>query len=387
MHSPTILLMLMILLGIAALSQLAIWYFNRHIHGLGHWAGAYAFALLSSANLLFRSYHAEILWVVSSQLSQFFVAYLIYAGIRSYLGLPALRRSWMWFLLAALVVLSFYFTVLEPVRDARIIISSLVTGVLFVMSAKTIATGGALRFPARYLFSIPCAIHGLFALGRIPYVLQMHGQSFDTFNTSTLPPLLLIESTIALVMMSFGTLMLANEHITNELRRLAETDTLTGIFNRRSFMVLLNKALSATRRFESPLSILLVDLDHFKKINDTWGHKQGDVALGHFVTIAMSCLRGEDVLGRMGGEEFAVFLPNTSLGDARAVAERLRARVAAIPLGIESGPIHITISVGVVQCRESDTPEDVLHRADSAMYRAKENGRNRVEISEDEARH
>lgn len=122
-----------------------------------------------------------------------------------------------------------------------------------------------------------------------------------------------------------------------------------------------------------------MDLDHFKKINDSWGHKGGDDVLRHFVRLASACLRHEDVLGRLGGEEFAIFLPNAGHYGSLAVAERLRALVVSQPVVTERGPIGLTVSIGATQYRPGDSSDALLQRADEAMYQAKAHGRNRVQ--------
>jgi diguanylate cyclase (GGDEF)-like protein len=201
----------------------------------------------------------------------------------------------------------------------------------------------------------------------------------DADMVALLSQFVVLEATLSLVLMAFGTLMLTNEYITRELRQLAEVDPLTCVFNRRAFLTLLKKAISSAHRTQSDLSVLVIDLDHFKKVNDTWGHKGGDDVLRHFVSLATSCLRNEDVMGRMGGEEFAIFLPNASSEGTRAVAERLRAVVASQPLVTDRGSIGLTVSIGATQYLPGDSSDALLQRADEAMYLAKEHGRNRVE--------
>jgi diguanylate cyclase (GGDEF)-like protein len=190
-----------------------------------------------------------------------------------------------------------------------------------------------------------------------------------------------LESTVALVLTAFCVLTLTNEFVTTELRRLAEVDALTGAFNRRAFLTLLDKALSHVQRTGAELPVLVIDLDNFKKINDTWGHQRGDEALCHFVDLAQRCLRKEDILGRLGGEEFAIFLPDVGSAGVLAVAERLRALVEARPLEVARRSVPMTVSIGIATATPGDTAQSVLQRADAAMYAAKERGRNRVEVS------
>lgn len=168
-----------------------------------------------------------------------------------------------------------------------------------------------------------------------------------------------------------------------ELKRLATTDALTGAVNRRSFLERAQAELSRSRRYGAPLSLVMMDVDHFKRINDTLGHAQGDDALCRIVQVCAQVVRKEDVLGRLGGEEFALLLPQTSLEEAHHLVERLRERIAHSRMddGRPGAPaVVLTASFGVTSMRaEDDSVDDLLGRADAALYRAKAAGRNRVE--------
>ncbi|MGE5546716.1 MAG: diguanylate cyclase [Solirubrobacterales bacterium] len=167
-----------------------------------------------------------------------------------------------------------------------------------------------------------------------------------------------------------------------ELRRLATTDPLTGAANRRHFMGLAGSEADRAARYHHPLSVLMVDVDHFKRINDSHGHAAGDEALKVLVASCGSVLRDVDVLGRLGGEEFAVLLPETDADGAHEVAERLRQAVAAIRVPLaDGGDLGFTCSVGFAARPPGgeETFEAMMKRADQALYRAKQAGRNRVE--------
>lgn len=379
MHSPTLIILLAILLGIMALTQLGSWYFGRRLSALLYWAGAFFAAFLSALNFLTRAYQPAIVMVLSTQVTQFLTAYLMLMGVRSYMGLKPWPVRYGLLIIALLVIVATFFTLIEENPALRIVISSLLTGTLFALCASTIVKGDIHQYPARYIFALPCAIHTVFVAVRIGHIYQADGQVIDLVQGSTIPPFLILESIISLVLMGFANLMLVSETITRELRTLAEIDHLTGTFNRRSFLNLLDKAASAAKRRQTDLSVLLIDLDHFKQVNDSYGHGVGDEVLCHFVAIASSCLRSEDVLGRLGGEEFAALLPGTCMADAQLIAERLRSKVAEHASPSSRGQIPLTISIGIAQCLPEEEPESTLHRADQAMYRAKESGRNRVE--------
>lgn len=171
----------------------------------------------------------------------------------------------------------------------------------------------------------------------------------------------------------------AHKHLEEELRRLATVDVLTGCVNRRSFAERGTEELARSRREESPLSVILLDLDHFKRVNDTWGHDAGDQVLSRFAEACRGVLRSHDTFGRFGGEEFGVLLPLTDLQGATLVAERIRKRIAALDVEYEKQRISITVSIGVAPIIPGDTKiADAIRRADEELYRAKESGRNMV---------
>lgn len=165
-----------------------------------------------------------------------------------------------------------------------------------------------------------------------------------------------------------------------ELQRLAITDSLTGIYNRRHFFLLANRELERARDHEQELSIILFDVDHFKRLNDTYGHLVGDQVLQSLVRSCQRTLRSRDVLARYGGEEFAVLLPRTGVRQALGIAERLRRTIEETPLDTDKGVMSLMASFGVAVFRgEPDlTIDGLLDRADQALYQAKRDGGNRV---------
>lgn len=168
-----------------------------------------------------------------------------------------------------------------------------------------------------------------------------------------------------------------------ELHRLATTDPLTGIANRRYFLNRVQREIDRKDRYGSDIALLILDIDHFKGINDRHGHAVGDTTLKAISAAGLATLRKVDLLGRIGGEEFGVLLPKTGIETAAIVADRLRQTIAACPLRI--GPdttVYVTASIGVTGIRQDDAnPDPVLARADAALYRAKARGRNRIDIA------
>ena len=168
-----------------------------------------------------------------------------------------------------------------------------------------------------------------------------------------------------------------------ELERLARTDPLTGIYNRRYFFELAQKEFARAQRYDFPLSVMMFDIDHFKRINDTHGHFTGDQVLRAVAGIIRESMREVDIFARYGGEEFVMLLPETGIADARKSAERLRAMVENKVIDTDSGEIQITASIGLASLDgKVDLLERLLDFADVAMYGAKQKGRNRVNVWE-----
>jgi len=165
----------------------------------------------------------------------------------------------------------------------------------------------------------------------------------------------------------------------SRLYHLADTDALTGVFNRRKLIDLLPREMYRSRRYGVPLSLALFDLDHFKAVNDTYGHAAGDEVLKVFANLVKGVVRQSDILARYGGEEFLLVLPETTLAEAQALTNRLRVMTSELALVHEGNEIRVTVSAGVAQAHETDSDADVLlSRADDALYEAKHTGRNRV---------
>jgi two-component system cell cycle response regulator len=166
-----------------------------------------------------------------------------------------------------------------------------------------------------------------------------------------------------------------------KLQKLAVTDGLTGLFNSRHFFTQLELEVDRSSRYKHPLALLLIDIDHFKDYNDTFGHLEGDKVLMCFSQILRSCLRANDTAFRYGGEEFTVILPETGAEEARTVAQRIRAAVEAEVLAPPTGRIvSITISIGLSEYCPPEKMTAFINRADAAMYLSKQNGRNRVSV-------
>lgn len=231
----------------------------------------------------------------------------------------------------------------------------------------------------------------LFIVGYLGFYLLKRGSHYDKHEMVV--PVVFFFGAIFVLLVCF-----LAYRTTKELKRVVEleqetiTDPLLGIFNRRFLDRRLQEELLRAQRHGLPLSLMLLDIDFFKKVNDTWGHQNGDIVLKHLAKLLVDTLRQTDLVARFGGEEFVLLLPHTHQGDARMLAERLRRTVEQTPVLITTSDdgyqeLRVTISIGLSCMRqEGDNCCDMLERADKALYQAKQTGRNRVISCDDMTR-
>lgn len=168
------------------------------------------------------------------------------------------------------------------------------------------------------------------------------------------------------------------KRVEEQLRLLADKDTLTGLLNRRRFLELMDQEFTRSKRYGLPLTLLAIDIDHFKQINDTYGHAAGDEVLKAFAHAGQQVFRSIDIFGRTGGEEFAVLLPETPLDGAQEAAERFRSTIEAMTVNVENNTIHITVSIGIALVNNAvQSVQSMMTNGDQALYAAKHAGRNR----------
>jgi diguanylate cyclase (GGDEF)-like protein len=219
------------------------------------------------------------------------------------------------------------------------------------------------------LFAVAMALGGWDGLSR----------PFQSLGSSPLHTLAGLAAYLLMIVNGVGFLLLCKQKSDEQMALLATTDSLTGLANRRAFFERAEAARLLSLRLRKPIALMMLDLDHFKQINDRFGHATGDEGLALFAAAARATLRDHDILGRLGGEEFALALPGTDLDGALQAAERLRHAITEAPL-ITSGATYVmTVSIGVVVIEANEALTAALARADHALYAAKSGGRNRVE--------
>ena len=219
---------------------------------------------------------------------------------------------------------------------------------------------------------------GLFALAIWAWLILEKGRLEGA--VSIVGAVTYLFSYMMMIVNGFGFLLLCKQKDDLQMKRLATIDSLTDTLNRRAFFERAESARMLALRLRKPIALMMLDLDHFKRLNDGFGHACGDEALRVFADTARAVLRDHDLMGRLGGEEFALALPGTGLDGALQAAERLRVAVAEAPLLSCAGSYRMTVSIGLVMIDPNEELTAALARADHALYVAKTGGRNRVEV-------
>jgi len=217
-----------------------------------------------------------------------------------------------------------------------------------------------------------CVISPLICQNRVVGVLNLADKTDGVFDSVDIA---LIELLSQLIGASIG-----NVKLFEKMQRQASTDGLTGLVNHRTFYEILEKELWRSRRYGGHISLIMVDVDNLKKINDTYGHRAGDKVIKEISRRIKGCIRQIDTAARYGGDEFAVILPNTVLSDAKIVAERMVEAVASHPTSWHKMQIPLSISVGLGEYGANTNPEDITSRSDEALYQAKQAGKNTVRV-------
>jgi diguanylate cyclase (GGDEF)-like protein len=310
---------------------------------------------------------------------------LVLAIILAFMGIQAFRRvevkGALLCLLGLLVMIGacFHFTYVHPSLKDRLLFGDFVLILLLSLCVRTLLKDREefLQLPL-FATAAPLLVGIGLSLARIAVILN--GQAPASFTQGGfIFSLQFIVADMILVGTALGFTSMANRRLTYRLEKEALTDPLTDTFNRRGIEKIAEKLLDGARRQGEPLSLLLIDLDHFKRVNDSLGHPAGDSVLLQFALLAQKHLRRSDVFGRYGGEEFVAVLPGMETAEAFIAAERLRTAVVKSGFSYRRKPVRLTVSIGI-----ASFPGDgaqwlrLLDRADEFMYQAKQSGRNRV---------
>lgn len=340
--------------------------------GLSLWAWGLALNTLALVLLGLRGSVSDCLSIIGAN-TAISGAYALF--LAALLQLQSRHISAFWLLSPPLSIFCTFPLFMSDV-SARIIISSLVFFTQHVMILSLMmASQYVIKGRGKHLLICAGAIMMTTIFGRAFVIASGTTVITDIAQSSTIQAMMLIASFVALLLGSNGFVLMAKEQADERFQLLAKKDSLTGAWNRAYMQEMALREMIRQKRYGHPVSLIMADIDYFKNVNDRFGHLAGDEALREFTRVVQSCIRSSDALGRWGGEEFLLILPNSALTNAVELAERIRCELAKNNFL----DIHkITASFGVAVYQQDEKWEQWLHRTDMGLYRAKAMGRDRV---------
>lgn len=308
----------------------------------------------------------------------------LYQAIRAFFGqrqTQGLRCKWPWLLaLAHGTWMACLAVVIESVA-ARLYFFNAAGAIVLAVAALAVKppADGSLRIAARLTQWIFTSIAFLHAWRVLWFAVA--GTPDTVIAPIPIQVIVGIAQSLLQIALTFGFLLMQNFRLNDELREQADMDVLTGLLNRRGLDLRARRLLARAQKARGEMAILMIDIDHFKQVNDTHGHACGDQVLRWLSDQLPAQLRPNDLLGRYGGEEFVALLPDADLSTAYKVAERMRSTIAAHPSNLDNLTVRITLSIGIATAKDANYDlETCLAHADVGLYRAKQAGRNRIEL-------
>ena len=374
--------MLVVVSGVFAGANFLAWRLFGHPRHALIWTFAYLLAmaqyLLNLVRETLPSY--EFYWLSTNLMSTLLVITVVW-GHRQRLG-RATPWHWAVGLLVLIILTQLVFTLVLPRDDVRVSLAPAFACVALLHVAWLLLRHGPEPVLAQRVAAV---IHGLFGLAQglaAGIALQFGkvaspemGQAYNLVNFSLMPGFF--------VAMGVVVIFLLATDLSNKLRLQAITDQLTDVSNRRGFLQAADLLLARARRHGRPLAMVLADIDFFKRVNDRYGHNIGDRALAHFAQVLRESVRAGDCIGRIGGEEFAIVMGESSPEDACRMVARVRQALVDDPLVDNGQKIPLTASFGIAAFAGDETREALLMRADRALYEAKDAGRDSVIVAGD----
>jgi len=376
----TLLTVLMFISVVAGTLLLFAWLQNRSIDALGIWGAAYLMGT-AAMTVLVVNRAAPVFWLPLAAFPLWIAAHgLMWKAARSFEG----RRTpitWVcagpavW--LAACLIEGFYQS-----QAARVMLSSTFIGVYLLLCASEVWRAKDRDLVSRWPAIILLALHGALFLGRVPFVPVLPFPGGVLPPSPTWFPVGIFEMIFHIFCMSVLLVNMAKERAELHQRQNSLIDPLTGVANRRAFVERGEELLRSAQSDSRCVVLVMFDLDRFKSINDTFGHQAGDRVLTRFCQVVTANLRPGDLFGRLGGEEFACLMTDTSLREAAMAADRIREAFGRSPVSVGQEQATVTVSAGVAMPNDTDWRLDQLFTAaDRALYRAKAKGRNCVETA------
>jgi diguanylate cyclase (GGDEF)-like protein len=353
-----------------------LWIQDRSIRALGWWAAAYLIGGLAVSLWILPLYiHLSGIGEIASAVL-FICCGMIWSGARRFHGrqvlpLASVTGAFIWLLASQLPAMS-------GIGTARLVLSSLIIATYAALTALELRRERRNLKVAKMRAMIVPVLHGAVFLS--PILVAYYLPDKDPTSGQGFVALFALLILLYVVGTALIVVVMVKEHSAQVHKTAAMTDYMTGLYNRRGFLEVAHKLIAAQKRKGESVTVLMFDLDHFKSINDRFGHDVGDDALRTFAATASGNMRGDDIIGRLGGEEFAAILPGNA-ETVLMVAERVRTAFETAGVTISGHCMNATVSIGA-----ADSPADVanvtalLTRADQALYQAKSSGRNRVVI-------
>jgi diguanylate cyclase (GGDEF)-like protein len=379
---PTLFIISTCVTAVLGLFMLFAWIQDRSIRALAWWGAAYlvgglAAALWGMHDVVSRALTVDVVYALL-----FIACGIIWTGARLFHQRPV--RPFGMFGGAILWLIVCQSPMVHESDSYRTMLGSLLIAGYTLLTAFELWRERGEHLFSRWPAIVVLAVHGMVFLLPIPLIVLLPAERSFALASSWVP-ILALETLLFAIGTAFTTLVMAKERSEHVHRTAASTDALTGIANRRGFLDEAERLIRRQAWKNQPVTVLMFDLDYFKSINDRFGHALGDEALRLFARTAIVTLRSTDVIGRLGGEEFAAILPG-DLTIAASAAERVRSAFEAAGREIAGLSIGVTVSIGAATAYE--LPCDLLTllvRADAALYRAKQAGRNRLEADEESA--
>ncbi len=382
-HIPSLFLMIICISASLAIA-IALIARSGESDGTGYWAAALSANTLTYILFIGRGQISDWLSIVLANVLLASAFSLFLQGI-----LQFQKRSLpLWLIWAPVLLEAVVFSWLIPHQNARNIANALILSsqMLWIIGAvlqkrrETVGRGQYFVVTGFLLLVAALAAQGIKSA---IYVEEVHALLLP----SLVQTVTFLVSPVSSILLSMGLVVMTKERADERNRDMATRDVLTGLFNRRAVMESLSHHIDLARRNGLPMCLLMLDVDHFKNVNDTYGHLSGDRVLRQIAKTLIERTRAQDQVGRFGGEEFLVIVPDTDVDGALTLAETLRTSIENVAFVTEEGKaINVTVSIGVSQLRASGSqqPEKLIALADQALYRAKLGGRNRVEAAQDE---
>jgi len=349
------------------------------VAGIREWGQANALAIIALLLFASRGVMPDVLSIEVANGMYIATIALMYAGFRRHVGLPVPEPLLLAGGAATLLAVAVFHYGWESLALRTVAVSSYYASICVAIAATLpVPADRRLRYPFAFT-RIAASVVGAIHLSRAVFYGMDAWSPMVFLDAATYNLVFFGFGTLALPALTLGAVMMANAQVISETAYAADHDYLTGAPSRRAFFAAAEREHARARRRGSGLGLLLMDVDHFKRINDTHGHDIGDQVLRDLVKHTQEVIRKIDYCARLGGEEFAVLLPDANLETALAVAERVR---AALDRSLQVAPATIrvayTVSIGVAMLEEDEAFSGLMARADKALYAAKAGGRNRV---------